>query len=121
MCFCMPDIGSLNGSCGRISCNPPGKPTLSKTVEDMMWAKISKIPAAVILPVGEAVNHPAHYGGDTPYESIKVIEAWGLGFNLGNAVKYISRADKKGNRGQDLQKALWYLIREINLAEGAKP
>jgi hypothetical protein len=45
----------------------------------------------------EAVNHPQHYGGDTTYEVIKVLEAWGLdkSFCLGNAVKYIARHDKK--------------------------
>jgi hypothetical protein len=42
-----------------------------------------------------AVSHPAHYGGDAPYEAIKVIEAWELGFHLGNTVKYICRAGKK--------------------------
>lgn len=47
----------------------------------------------------DAVNHPAHYGGaDNPYEAIKVITAWDLGFNLGNTVKYISRAGKKEDR-----------------------
>ena len=62
----------------------------------------------------EAVNHPAHYGGaENPYEAIKVIEAWELGFCLGNTVKYISRAGKKGAALQDLQKARWYLDREI--------
>lgn len=61
----------------------------------------------------ETVNHPAHYGGDTTYEAIKVIEAWQLGFNLGNTVKYISRAGKKGNLIEDLKKAAWYLNREI--------
>jgi len=62
----------------------------------------------------ELVDHPAHYGGaDNPYEAIKVIEAWGLGFSLGNAVKYISRAGKKGSRLEDLKKAQWYLTREI--------
>jgi hypothetical protein len=62
----------------------------------------------------DAVNHPAHYGGDdNPYETIKVIEAWGLGFNLGNTVKYISRAGKKDDVVQDLEKARWYLDREI--------
>lgn len=62
----------------------------------------------------EAVNHPAHYGGgDNPYEAIKVIEAWGLGFCLGNTVKYISRAGKKGDLLEDLKKARWYLDREI--------
>ena len=62
----------------------------------------------------ETVNHPDHYGGDTVYEAIKVIEAWQLGFCLGNAVKYIARAGKKGNRLEDLRKAAWYLQREID-------
>lgn len=67
----------------------------------------------------EAVNHPAHYGGaDNPYEAIKVIEAWGLGFCLGNAVKYISRTGKKDDALQDLKKARWYLDREISNMEG---
>ena len=62
----------------------------------------------------EMVDHPDHYGGeDNPYEAIKVIEEWRLGFNLGNAVKYISRADKKGKRLEDLKKASWYINREI--------
>jgi hypothetical protein len=64
-----------------------------------------------------AINHPAHYGGDTPYEAIKVIEAWKLGFHLGNTVKYISRADHKGNTIEDLKKARWYLDREIRNRE----
>ena len=69
--------------------------------------------------MAEAVNHPAHYGGkDNPYEAIKVIEAWGLGFNLGNTVKYIARADKKGANVQDLEKARWYLDREIANLKG---
>ena len=62
----------------------------------------------------QAVDHPAHYGGaDNTYEAIKVIEAWELGFNLGNVIKYISRAGKKGSRIDDLKKAQWYLTREI--------
>ena len=61
----------------------------------------------------EQVNHPPHYGGaDNPYETIKVIEAWGLNFNLGNAIKYISRSASKGSTLIDLQKARWYLDRE---------
>lgn len=68
--------------------------------------------------MAEAVNHPAHYGGaDNPYEAIKVIEAWGLGFCLGNTVKYISRAGKKGDATEDLKKARWYLDREIQRRE----
>jgi hypothetical protein len=62
----------------------------------------------------ETVDHPAHYGGaDNPYEAIKVIEAWGVGFCLGNAIKYIARAGKKGDLVEDLKKARWYLDREI--------
>lgn len=66
------------------------------------------------------VDHPAHYGGaDNPYEAIKVIEAWGLNFNLGNTAKYISRAGKKGALVEDLRKARWYLDREITNQEKA--
>lgn len=70
----------------------------------------------------EAVHHPAHYGGDTPYEAIKVIEAWNLGFCLGNTVKYISRAGKKNDPElQDLKKARWYLDRRIaQIEQGAE-
>lgn len=62
------------------------------------------------------INHPDHYGGqENTYEAIKVIEAWQLGFNLGNTLKYIARAGKKDNNTtlQDLQKAKWYLERQI--------
>jgi len=64
------------------------------------------------------VNHPQHYGGkDNPYEVIKVVEAWELNFNLGNTVKYIGRAGKKGSYLEDLKKAAWYLNREIEKRE----
>jgi len=61
----------------------------------------------------DPVNHPAHYkvGG---IETIDFIEAKKLNYNIGNVVKYLTRADHKGNRKQDLEKALWYLNREIS-------
>ncbi len=63
---------------------------------------------------GSSVDHPLHYGGVyNPYEAIKVIEAWGLNFNLGNSAQYIARAGKKGALLEDLKKARWYLDREI--------
>lgn len=66
-------------------------------------------------PTPTVIDHPPHYGGATnPYEAIKVIEAWGLGFCLGNTLKYISRAGKKGDRLDDLKKARWYLDRAID-------
>jgi hypothetical protein len=70
----------------------------------------------------EKINHPSHYGGDTTYEAIKVIEAWELGFCLGNTVKYISRAGKKDPKTtvEDLKKARWYLDREIGRLEKAR-
>jgi hypothetical protein len=67
----------------------------------------------------EMVKHPAHYGGaENPYEAIKVIEAWDLGFCLGNTIKYIARAGKKDDTLQELEKALWYLKREIKTLKG---
>jgi hypothetical protein len=68
----------------------------------------------------EMVNNPVHYGGkDNPYEAIKVIDAWELGFSLGNTIKYISRAGKKNSDAelQDLKKAMWYLQHHIDNLE----
>jgi hypothetical protein len=64
-------------------------------------------------PKADPVNNPAHYtvGG---IETIDFIEAKQLGYNLGNVVKYITRADHKDNKMEDLRKAQWYLAREIN-------
>jgi len=58
------------------------------------------------------VNHPSHYkvGG---IETIDFIEAKKLNYNLGNVIKYITRAEHKGSYSEDLQKARWYLDREI--------
>ncbi len=61
----------------------------------------------------DPVNHPAHYTSlPSGIEVIQITEH--LNFCLGNAVKYILRADYKGNDIQDLEKAIWYLKREIN-------
>jgi hypothetical protein len=71
-------------------------------------------------PEKEQVNHPQPYGGQAnPYEAIKVIDAWEVGFSLGNTVKYISRAGKKGKDKEleDLRKALWYLQHHIRTIE----
>lgn len=54
---------------------------------------------------------PEHYEGEV--QPIELIEAQRLNFNLGNVVKYVCRADRKGERRADLEKALWYLRREI--------
>jgi hypothetical protein len=64
----------------------------------------------IVSETDEKVNHPQHYGGDTEYETIKVIKAWGWGipFCLANAVKYISRAEHKEKFVEDMEKAIWY-------------
>ena len=64
------------------------------------------------LTTTDNVNHPAHYkvGG---IETIDFIEAKKLNYNIGNVVKYLTRAEHKGNTLEDLNKARWYLNREI--------
>jgi len=85
--------------------------------EDAVARPKARLATSADFPITEfimpdPVNHPSHYttGG---IETIDFIEAKSLNYNLGNAVKYITRADHKGNRLQDLQKAKWYLEREI--------
>jgi len=60
----------------------------------------------------DLVNSPAHYtkGG---IETIDFIEAKQLDYNLGNVVKYISRANLKGNKLENLRKAKWYMDRAV--------
>jgi hypothetical protein len=63
--------------------------------------------------MSDMVNHPSHYTFGK-FEVIDVIEDWKLNYNMGNAVKYVARAEHKGNKIEDLQKAIWYLQREID-------
>ena len=83
--------------------------------DDLMYDDMGYSPHATVIRTAsqdDPVNHPSHYtvGG---IETIDFIEAKGLNYNLGNVVKYITRSDYKGNKHQDLQKALWYLNREL--------
>lgn len=62
--------------------------------------------------MSDPVNHPPHYTAHpSGVECIEVVEH--MGFNLGNAIKYVWRADEKGNAIEDLRKAAWYIEREI--------
>lgn len=61
----------------------------------------------------EKVDHPSHYQGKK-FEVIDIIEDFELGFNLGNAIKYILRSGKKNLSIEDLKKSVWYLQREIS-------
>lgn len=62
--------------------------------------------------MAEAVNHPAHYNTGK-IEVIDAIEDWRLGFNDGTALKYIGRHKHKGRPKEDLEKAFWYIVREL--------
>jgi hypothetical protein len=94
--------------------NKTVKPKKAKPTELKREAVLTndEIIALFDHPKPDLVNHPPHYkaGG---IEVIDFIEAKDLNFRLGNAVKYISRAGKKGDPIEDLEKALWYLQREI--------
>ena len=84
-------------------------------------------PVIVSNNPSDPINHPSHYT-DGGIETIDFIEAKKLNFNLGNAVKYISRAGKKAqNNGHDvltetaiidIEKAVWYLNRELTTLKG---
>lgn len=67
------------------------------------------------------VNHPQHYGGDTLYECIKVLEAWdwrmAYHFCVGNGIKYLSRTGKKQDAAEDLRKAGWYALKAAEMLE----
>jgi len=63
----------------------------------------------------DMVVNPAHYKKDRVYEPVEVIEDWDLDYQMGNALKYISRAGRKGSLIADLQKAIFYLERRISI------
>jgi hypothetical protein len=63
--------------------------------------------------VSDPVNHPAHYlAHPSGVECIQITEH--MSFCVGNAIKYLWRADEKGNALEDLEKAEWYVRREID-------
>ena len=66
--------------------------------------------------VESKVNHPSHY--NKGIETIDYIESWSMNFNIGNVIKYVTRAGHKDNKLEDLEKAKWYLEREISKAKG---
>jgi len=79
--------------------------------EDKMATSYKGIDDSNYLDFKNDKYRPVYYGGvENPYEVIKVIRAWNLGFELGNVLKYISRAGKKhDNIKEDIDKAISYL------------
>lgn len=87
---------------------PEWRFNMSDGYSDLMYEERQKL----LKELQDKSPHSDHYRKGK-IEPIEVIEDWGLGFCLGNAVKYIARADHKGTKKQDLEKARWYLEREI--------
>jgi hypothetical protein len=81
------------------------------------WRKNEELAAPAHPVSNTAVDHPPHYNVGK-FEVIDVIEDWRLGFNLGNVVKYVARAEHKGRELEDLDKAAWYIQREIARRKG---
>jgi hypothetical protein len=100
----------------------PDIPVYKDSVTNVTSTRLRKLAIEMIEKPADPVNNPTHYT-DGGIETIDYIEAKGLGYHLGNAVKYISRAGKKGtNQGlEDLKKAQWYLARAIEKNEYASP
>lgn len=100
----------------------PDIPVYEDSVTNVTSGRLKEFMIQMVEKPADAVNNPAHYT-DGGIETIDYIEAKGLGYHLGNAVKYISRAGKKGtNQGlEDLRKAQWYLARAIEKNEYASP
>ena len=66
--------------------------------------------------LADPVNHPTHYTSHPSGIEVICITRH-MGFNLGNVIKYVLRADHKGNKIEDLKKAQWYLSDEIKKLE----
>lgn len=113
----------MNDICGAPTKTPAlkGQPC-RQLVRDCHWQSHKEWRAAQAAhtpgDASSAVAHPKHYNVGR-IEVIDAIEAWRLGFNLGNVVKYVARADHKSDPVEDLKKACWYLMREIERREKA--
>lgn len=111
------DFIKMCSNCNNYKSNYCKLTGFSKTLYDVCenWEK------AILqnLKTNDPVNHPLHYT-DTKIEVIDYIEDKGLNFNLGNVVKYVSRAGKKDKNKtiEDLKKGAWYLDREIKRLKG---
>ena len=103
--------------CGKVVTIADTSDHYYKIEEDNgVWGWIDEMFEDENEPVTNLINNPPHYT-QGKYEVIDVIEDWELNYRLGNAVKYIARCEHKGNKKQDLEKAIWYLRREIDKSE----
>lgn len=112
-------------NCGTtIGCEPDCRHMLTMEAAGLKFETVDgKKYAIPDWPASSSVNHPQHYGGDTPYEAIKVMIAWdaqmAYHFCVGNAIKYFSRLGKKDPEKvvEDLKKAGWYATKAAEIFE----
>ena len=114
------DIGQCD--CGKINCNYCPFSMLNLNVSDICTERENEYNyniaheyincSCIEKTQNNNVNSPAHYNVGK-IEVIEAIEDWKLNFNLGNAIKYIARCEHKENKKQDLEKAKWYIEREL--------
>lgn len=107
-----------NGMGGGVSVTPLAQVMALTKLDFVPTFKMNHIMDNEPKKEKEVVNHPEHYNPG-PYEVIKIIEHYELGFHLGNVIKYILRAGVKNENtyNEDLKKALWYLQRKIDSKE----
>ena len=85
-------------------------------VDELWWVHPEDLELLAAEATSEQVDHPAHYTWLGGIEVIDITEQ--LSFTLGNVIKYVLRADHKGKPIEDLEKAQWYLAREIKRRKG---
>jgi len=85
----------------------------SAGIDKALESRIEQMQEPLYTVISDPIN-PDHYKQHNGIETIDFIEACDLNYRLGNVVKYVSRANHKGNYLEDLKKARWYLDREIS-------
>lgn len=106
-CKDRPPQGHIGGH-NRMVCDHCGR--------DMEWLPVADPEPG---PPPDPVNHPPHYNSHpSGVEAITICEH--MNFCIGNAIKYLWRADRKGAPIEDLEKAVWYIRREIERRKKAQ-
>lgn len=103
-----------------VICRRDNPPTDEECKECMKYHELRKGIINPDMPIDDKVAHPSHYVEGRKYEPKDVIRDWGLNYNLGCVVKYVSRAGRKDDILQDLKKARQYLSFEIEALEEEK-
>jgi len=113
----LPIPGDIRDMISFLTGMQPGRPTMRPLGIEVIELKAPPQEFDLDGQDPETINSPSHYRAESGIEAIDVIEAWDLDFNLGNVVKYICRDGLKDTGDaplENLQKALWYLQREID-------